>query len=198
MHPVGQLGITALNTIGDPNKTVSGKKPKTVCLYDGQEIRTKGDGDYEADAAALRQAAATYASNGSWMIDISNPNWQHQLEQIRDAEERNGGGIDRIMIFDHGDSSGQEFGSTRLDPYSTEWQTITSCIRTGGHIVLTGCNVATHDKDGNGREYLYQLYRNSNGKRRPKIDAYDGKVRHRENKLQHSVTPGEEHTIPLD
>lgn len=68
----------------------------------------------------------------------------------------------------------------------------------GGDIVLMGCEAAKKDASGNGPGYLYELYRNSNGKRRPKIHAYDGRVRHRENKLQHSVTEGEEHTIPLD
>ena len=62
-----------------------------------------------ADAYALQQAAGTYASDGTWMINIANPDWREQLASIKKAEESNGRYIDRIMIFDHGALQNRSF-----------------------------------------------------------------------------------------
>lgn len=67
------------------------------------------------------------------------------------------------------------------------------------HVV--GCDVAVQEDDVitgeyvDGKEYVDSFYLAS-GQKRPVIHAYDGKVRHAEDKLQHSTTSGQEHTTP--
>jgi hypothetical protein len=211
--PIGQLGITASSSIKDPNKTNSGRKPRTICLYDDKEDRKKTNDDV-ADATSLKIAAGTYASDGSWMIDISDPKWREQLKAIQRNEESSGRSIDRIMIFDHGGSAGQEFGGQRskLDPNSKDWKIISSSVRPRGDIVLVGCEVAKTDWDytlphpqgqnrkmmTDGAAYVRDLYVGADSGRTPTIHAYDEKVRHREGRFQHSLTAGREHSYGLD
>ncbi len=212
-RPIGQLGITASSNIQDPVKTASGKKPHTVCFYDSKEDRKSDDG-ITADAVALRQAAATYASNDAWMIDIADPNWREKLQAIKDAEESKGQYIDRIMIFDHGGSGNQEFGNqrTHLDPNSKDWKLISSSVRPRGHIVLIGCEVAKTDWDytqpqpegqtrrmmTDGADYVRDLYIGADSGRTPTIHAYDKHVKLREGRLMHAVTEGEEYSYGLE
>jgi hypothetical protein len=149
--PIGQLGISG--------GTGKDGRPKTVCLYDGSETRKKDGQSYEADAYALQRAAQAYASDGTWVIDISQPGWEDKLRAIQRATEGEGKtsdptkGIDRIMIFDHAGAASHEFGSSldiatkqrkpnHLEPNSPAWKVITSSIRPKGDIVLTGCETA--------------------------------------------------------
>ncbi len=211
--PIGQLGIRGGKGLG-----IDGK-PSTVCLYDGGETRKKcGGNSCVADAYALQQAAGTYASDGTWMINIANPDWREQLASIKKAEESNGRYIDRIMIFDHGNTAKQEFSARSKDgkttgkdlaPGSPDWQLITSSVRPRGDVVLAGCSVADQDwNDWNpvlnqkgrylatdGEEYLNELYRSASAERAPTIHAYDKNVRHRTYKGQHSVTVGRQHSV---
>lgn len=178
---------------------------KTVTLYDGGDQRKKNRDNNIVDAAGLEQAARTYASDGTWAIDISQKGWQDRLNAILRAEEdpaKGGkGGIDRIMIFDHGWPGNQEFGNENLTPESESWRTISNAIKPHGHIVFMGCEVSAQDvdmlsgEDVDGKAYVDSFYVAS-GRRRPIIHAYNAKIRHAEDKLHLSATQGAEYSTP--
>ncbi len=219
--PVGQLGIK-----GGRGFDRDGR-PKTVCLYDGSDETNKlVSGKNVADAAAFLQAAQEYASNSEWVINISLRGWEERLKSIQRNLEGQGPkqdpskGIDRIMIFDHGSSGSQEFGSTsdpetgkraknKLTPGSSAWKTITSCIKPGGDIVLMGCEtgkeawdetgpVKKRMSDDDGPMFLDALYYAADASRAPTIHAYDVNVRLRTHRQRPCVTAGRQITRSRD
>ncbi|WP_395734358.1 hypothetical protein [Prosthecobacter sp.] len=120
------------------------------------------------------------------------------------------------MIFDHGSSGSQDFGSTsdlktgkrvknKLTPGSSAWKTITSCIKPGGDIVLMGCEtgkeawdetgpVKKRMADDDGPLFLDALYYAADARRAPTIHAYDVNVRLRTHSQRPGVTTGRQIT----
>jgi hypothetical protein len=137
------------------------RRYSTIVLYDGADVGGEpvpGDDGWLVDHGTgighKNFAEWMVGNNKHLAVDISQDNWEAQYAMAI-TKANQGGGVNALMIVDHGWPGMMQFGIGELDPRGSLWTRITRMLpESVRSVTLCGCDVAVGQL---GTSYLRDL-----------------------------------------